>query len=140
MNYDYKQTPLSQAVFAGLFVGILATLINLAYNYAFRGITNFSLSTIVNVSSLIFGSVLLPVVAGVIFYFINLITKKGSSVIFTLLFGVLTVIVIVKALSIQRSPNPQESIEFRWLFAGVMLTIGGLTTFLVPYLYRKNYF
>jgi len=140
MDYNYKQTPLSQSVFSGLAVGILATLINLAYNYAVRGITEFSLSTIINVSSIIFASVLLPVFAGVIFYFLQLWAKAAGAYIFIILFAALTAFAVIKGLGIQRSSIPQESVDFRWLFIGIMLTIGGLTTFMVPWLYRKDYF
>ncbi len=141
MDYNYKQTPLSQAVFSGLFAGILAALINLAYNYIVRSATGFSLSSIINVSSIIFASVLLPVVAGVIFYFLNLWMKKRSAeLLFIIVFALLTTFVVIKGFSVQRSNNPAEIIDFRWLFIGVMLTIGALTTFCIPYMYRKDYF
>ena len=141
MDYNYKQTPLSQAVFSGLFAGIIAALINLVYNYIVRDVTGFSPSSFINVSSIIFASVLLPVVAGVVFYFLNLWMKKRSAaLLFTVVFTLLTTLVVVKGLFIQRSAIPTEIIDFRWLFTGVMLTIGGLITFCIPYLYRKDYF
>ncbi|HWB24478.1 MAG TPA: hypothetical protein VG738_03315 [Chitinophagaceae bacterium] len=140
MDYNYEQTPLSRSVFAGLAVGLIACLINLAYNYAFRDITDYSLSTIVNVSSLIFASVLLPVVAGVIYYFLTMWTKAAANYIFIIAFGLLTAIVIFNALGIQRSSNPVEAAQFRWLYIGIMLVIGGLTTFMIPFFYRKDYF
>ncbi|HVX48735.1 MAG TPA: hypothetical protein VHB48_01210 [Chitinophagaceae bacterium] len=140
MDYNYEQTPLSRSVFAGLAVGIIACLINLVYNYAFRDVTDYSLSTIVNVSSLIFASVLLPVVAGVIYYLLTMWTKAAANYIFIIIFGLLTAIVVVEAFGIQRSSNPVESMQFRWLYIGIMLVIGGLTTFMVPFFYTKNYF
>lgn len=140
MNYNYRQTPLSQAIFSGLCAGIIAALINLAYNYAIRGITGFSPSSIINVSSLIFASVLLPVFAGVLFYFFTLWGKKAGGYIFSILFGLLTIFTVVKGLHINRTANPAEIIDFRWLFIGVMLVIGVLTTFFIPYFYRKDYF
>ena len=54
MNYDYEQTEFSKSLLAGVFTGITATTLSLLFNAFFRRFIGFSLSDIINVSTIIF--------------------------------------------------------------------------------------
>lgn len=137
MNYDYEQTDFSKAVLAGLFAGILATLVNLAYDYVYRDISGFGLSEIINVASIILVSTLLLTIAGLIFYFLQH-NIKGGDKIYIIIFLALTAFCIYGALHVQRSPDPVISDEFRKLLLGIVIISGGLASLFIPYLYKHE--
>lgn len=139
MTYDYQKTAFSQALLAGLFAGIMATLANLTFNFIYREITDFQPSEIVNVSTVIFASVLVPVVGGVVLFFLEKATKNGSA-IYMVLFVVLSALCIYSAFGIQRSSIPKETHDFRGLFIGIVIITGGLISFYIPYLNRHGDF
>ena len=60
MSYERDST-FTRAMMAGLFIGIVDTLICLAYNAGYRDINGYISSEIINVSSLIFAVNLLLV-------------------------------------------------------------------------------
>lgn len=132
MNYDYEQSPLSKSILSGVATGIIAAIANLLYNFIYRNITNFSMSWIINVSSIIFGSFILCVLAGLLFYFIVPYLKKKRN-IYTILFLIITVAVILLGLNIHRSDNPQLSEQFRGLYFGVVIILGICCTLLIPW-------
>ncbi len=133
MDYDYKQTGFSKILMTGLFTGIIATLLNLVYNYVYRSVTNLNPSEIINVSSLIFISVSVLLIAGFIYFLFVKYLKQGK-IFYIILFLILTVLSIVVAFAFQRSSDPQISSQFRGLFIGVNLILGLSATFVIPYL------
>jgi len=134
MNYDYRQTEFSKAVLSGLFAGIIATLINLAYDYFYRDMTGFQLSTIINVPSIILASTLLLTIAGLIFYVFKHFIRKGS-LIYRVVFLAITIFCVYLSLHAHRSANPVLAYEFKWLLFGVVVVLGGLAAFFIPYLF-----
>jgi hypothetical protein len=134
MNYDYQQTDFSKALLSGLFAGIVATLANLVYDFFYRDITGFQLSQIINVPSLILASTLLLTIAGLIFYFFRHYIKKGS-MLYRIIFFLLTIACIYFAMQVQRSSDPITSNEFKWLLAGVVAILGIAAVFYIPYLF-----
>lgn len=99
---------------SGLFACIIITIANLIFNTIFRSITRFNPSQIVNVTSIIFVSILLSVVAG-IFYYLLVPYAKKSTVLFSVLFIVLTVFVTYVAFTVTRSNDIIVSSQFHWL-------------------------
>jgi hypothetical protein len=64
------QTPLSKSLLAGLGSGIVATMVNLVFNYAYRSITGLTLHNgIINIETIIFFSIITCTVAGLLFHF-----------------------------------------------------------------------
>jgi len=140
MNYDYEQTAFSKCLMAGLATGIIIIPINLIYNFIYRHITSFSLSLVINVTSIIFSSFILCMLAGLVFYFIVPYLKKSKN-IYTLLFLVITAVVILLGLHFQRSDNPIVSNQFRGLYLGDVIISGLASAFLIPWLAtHKNVF
>ena len=141
MNYNNIQTPLSRCILAGLATGIIATVINLIFNFIFRGITRLSLSvSVINVSTIIFATVILCVVAGLVYHFIVFYFKKSSN-FFVVLFIFLTVVAILSGFNFHRSDNPVISLQFEGLYAGIVIITGFSGAFIIPWLAKhKNVF
>jgi hypothetical protein len=139
MDYEFHQTPLSKAVLTGLFTGFTATIVCLIYNLIYRESTAFSLSDIINVSSLIFAVNLLFLVIGIIYYgFIKSFRKGG--LIFMIVFVLLTVFFAWKAEGVHRSPDQLLNSEFRQLLLGVVIILGVSAAFLIPFLFSNKKF
>lgn len=138
MTYNYPaQSFLSKAVLAGVFAGIAATLSNLAYDYFFRLSTEFSLSQIINVSSIIFSTMLFCTVAGVIYFFMSKM-KKGQMA-YIILYAVLFFLCIRWGLHVNRSADVKVSENFRELFLGILSISFLLATLFVPYLMNHQH-
>ena len=137
MNYDYQQTEFSKSLMAGLFAGLIATLANLAYDFFYRDVTGFPLSQIINVPIIIMASTLLLVIAGLIFYVFHHYIRKGS-IVYRIIFLLLTGLCIYLAMHVQRSPDPVLANEFNWLLSGVVLILGLSATFYIPYLFDHD--
>ncbi|MDE3144377.1 MAG: hypothetical protein KGL19_09500 [Bacteroidota bacterium] len=139
-NYEnfYQQTVLSKSIQAGLFAGILSTIVCLAYDFIFRSITFFSLSpAMINVATIIFGSLLILLASGIIYYLLFTYLKKAGEFLYMALFIILTLICVNAALHFQRSADAHSSLQFRELFIGIII-ITGLATFVVPFFTRHK--
>lgn len=141
MNYTTLQTPLSKSLMAGLATGIIATIINLIFNFVYRGITKLSLLvSVINVETIIFATMLLCIIAGLIYHFIVFYLKK-SDVIYTVVFIVLTVIAVLAGFTYHRSADINVSHQFDWLYSGILIITGLSTAFMIPWLAKhKNFF
>ena len=138
MNYDYEQTEFSKSVLSGLFAGIIATCASLVFNMLFRGITQFNPSAIINVSSIIIGSILILTIAGVVFYFFQHYIK-GGSFLFRIFFLLLTAIAIYFSMQVQRSTDAIVSKQFTELLSGIVLISGSFIIFYIPYLFNNEH-
>lgn len=136
-EFEFEPQLLSKCVLAALFAGILATLADEAYNLFYRLITGFVPSEIINVSSLLFGTLLFFMVAGIIWYFLSLFIKR-SAVIFAVLFLVITSIGFMVAMQTHRSVDPRVTSQFRGLFTGIVLIMGLMAAFLIPYFTKRH--
>jgi p-aminobenzoyl-glutamate transporter AbgT len=139
MDYDYKQTPFSRAMLTGLFVGILSTVVCLAYNIVYRDSTGFPMASIINVSSLIFAVNLLFWIIGIIYYFFLHSFKKGD-LVYIVVFVLLTLLCIWKTEGVHRSDDHELTVQFRGLLLGIVIIMGICASFLVPYLYHNKGF
>jgi hypothetical protein len=138
MNYDYQHTPFSKALLTGLFCGLAATIASLAFSFIFKSATGYSLSTIVNVPIIIFFSLLVLTIAGLLFH---VFTKlRSGKAIFSIFFLLLTAFVIWKISGVNRTTDPIVNVEFRELASGIMLITGICAFFLVPFLYHNRKF
>ena len=138
MNYDYEQTEFSKAVLSGLFAGIIATCASLLFNMIFRSITQFNPSAIINVSSIIIGSVLILTIAGLLFYFFQHYIK-GGSILFRIFFLLLTAIAVYFSMQVQRSTDATVSKQFEELLSGIVLISGSFIIFYIPYLFNHEH-
>lgn len=137
LNYDYETTEFSKSLMAGVFAGITATVLALIYNTLFRDVIGFQLSDMINVSTIIFSVILLLTIAGLIFYVFHHYFKQGT-VIFQVAAILLTVVLVMAVMSVQRSADPLIAIEFRELLTGIICITGACTVFIIPYLYKHD--
>ena len=121
-----------KSLMSGLFTGMIITTLNLVYNFIYRDVTNFSPSSFVNVTSIIFVSILVSLVAGLIYFFIVAYAKK-TSILYNLLFLVLTAFVTYVAFTVHRSADARVSDQFHGLFAGIVIITGLTDALLIPY-------
>ncbi|MEO8771283.1 MAG: hypothetical protein ABI402_14405 [Ferruginibacter sp.] len=137
-NHNYEQTEFSKALLAGLFAGITATFLSLLYNSYFRLWTGFPLSEMINVSTIIFALVLIVTISGLVFYLFHHYLKKGT-VLYQLASLILTAVLILVSLQVQRSSDPVLSMEFRELLLGVISITGICCVFIIPFLFKNDY-
>lgn len=137
MNYEVEQGPFYKSLMSGLFGGIVVTLVNLMYNFVYRGITRFNPSQLINVTSIIFVSILLSMVAGIIYYAIVPYGKKNK-IVYNVLFIVLTVFITYTAFTVHRSSDILVSSQFHGLLAGIVIITGITDAFLIPYMAKHQ--
>lgn len=123
---DFEKPLFSRAICAGTFTGFVATIVNLAYDFFFRHISGFSPSEIINVSSIIFGTMIAAVIAGLIYYFVGK-TATGPSIPYIIIFAIIT------ALCLFLDFSSNHSSEMTWLLFGLILLTGAFLIIMVPY-------
>ena len=138
MNYDMHHTEFTKSLLAGVFAGIAATVFSLLFNTFFRGYTGFFLSELINVSTVIFIVLTLGTIAGPIFYLFHHYLKNGT-IVFQLLSVLLSILLLLAGLQVQRSTDAVVSKEFRELLAGVITITGLCISFGIPFLYKHDY-
>jgi hypothetical protein len=128
-----------RAVLTGIFVGIADALVSLCFNIAYRsGGADFP-QDLVNVSYLIFGTVFLFFLIGVIYMSLHLISQKGG-LIFTVLFAALTLIAFVAIGSAHLTDPVAANLRFRGMLRGLVLIDGISAAVLIPFLYNSPTF
>ena len=136
MEYGFKKFSFfTVSLFAGLFSGFLLTLFNLIYDFVYRGITEYSYSQIINVSSIIFLSVLLLVVAGFIYFLLTKYVKKGD-LIYSAIFIIATILLTISLFS-QHYTEPYAD-GFKGLSVGEVIITGFFISFCVPYFAKHS--
>jgi len=136
----YFQVPrFSKVIMTSVLIGILGTILTMAYDFYFVKELSYPLSEIINVSSIIFAVNLLFFLIGFIFYGITSLFKKGEMV-FIIVFVILTVLGIWKAEGIHRTDDPVVNIQFRYLLSGIILIAGVLATIVLPLLMHNKKF
>jgi len=127
-----------KAMMTGLFIGVVDTVVCLAYNIGFRDATGYIPSTIINVSSLIFAIVILFCVIGIVFYFFHRYVRGGDAVYFVVFLG-LTIWLAVKAFAAVRFGEPRLDSGWHGLAGGIVLILG-VSSLLVPIAFRSEKF
>ena len=137
MNND-RHSAFFKALMTGLFIGIIDTIILLAYNIGYRSETGYIPSEIINVSSLIFGVNLLLTIVGVLFFFFHRYIR-GGDVVYTIFFLALTIWLAFKTFPSVRFGDAHLDSGWHGLMGGVVL-ICGISAACLPLLYRSEKF
>lgn len=138
MNSYDQHTSLSKSLMTGLFGGLVSTIICLFYNIIFRFSTNYPLSDIVNVSSIIFVINLIFLVIGLFYFFVNKISASGKT-IYLVAMILLIIIVLWLIAGSQRSENPRYAHDFKGLMSGIVIVMS-INALLIPLLIDKKWF
>ena len=139
MTQEYRDNLFSKALMTGLFVGIFSTLCCFAFDITYRSITGFPLTAYVNVSTTIFSCNILLTVCGLLYAIFRSLFRKGE-IFFIIVFILLTLFGLLKAQSIQRSPIPELSAQFRVMLSGIIVILGINISILMPYLNHSKRF
>ena len=137
MNYDYTQSDLSRGVLSGLYSGIIATVANMIFVYIYRFLTGFQDFNGIDVTVIVFGTLLLSLACGIVFYFFVHYVKGGIPV-YRIAVAVVTVLIIFFDLTLRREVAGTVPFEFRMIVIITQVMIGGFAAFLIPYLFRHD--
>jgi hypothetical protein len=137
MNYDYTQSDLSRSVLSGLYTGIIATIANMIFVYVYRYISGFEGFYGMDVTVIVFGTILLSLACGIIFYFFVYYFKKGIPA-YRIAVIIVTILIIITGLYVRRSIEGEVPFDFRIIVIITQVIIGGLAAFLIPYLFRHD--
>lgn len=136
MKKQFETPHIYKPVMAGLLVGIVATILSIVYDIIFRDITSFPMHELVNVSTLIFGILLLLTIAGCLFALIDRYSNHAS-IIYQVISVIITLTCVYVLRFIHRSDDPVTTIEFRHLLLGIIIIIGTASLF-IPYLSKNE--
>jgi hypothetical protein len=137
MTIDHESN-FGRAMLTGLFIGIIDTLICLAYNIGFRSFTGYTPSALINVSSLIFAVNLLLLVVGILYgLWVALFGNKDW--LFTILFIGLTLLAAWRTELGHRFADAAVNAEFKGLLLGIVLVLG-ISAAVLPYLAQSKFF
>jgi hypothetical protein len=138
MNSYDQHTSLSKSLMTGLFGGLVSTIICLFYNIIFRFSTNYPLSDIVNVSTIIFVINLIFLVIGLFYFFTSKISASGKTIYLAAMI-LLIIIVLWLIAGSQRSENPRYAHDFKGLMSGIVIVMS-INALLIPVLINKKWF
>jgi len=130
---------LSDAVLTSVFAGFATTLLCMIYYLAYKEVTGYPFSSLLNVSSLIFGINTLFVTIGCVYYFF-IYYFRHANLLYMLISAVLTAAGIGYASTMHRSDNGFLNGEFHQLLIGLLVIIGAAATIGVPFLYQNKKF
>jgi hypothetical protein len=137
MNYDYPQSDLSRSILAGLFSGLVATVSNLAFTIIYRSITQFYEFNAIDITTIVFGTLLLSLACGAMFYFFVHYLNKGI-MFYRIMVVIVTIGIVIIGINLRRMVQEVIPTEFRVLVIGTQVILGGLAAFLIPYLFRHD--
>jgi hypothetical protein len=137
MQTDQKDI-FTNTMMSGLFIGIIDTLICLAYNIAYRNITGYTPSTLVNVSSLIFAVNLLMLLTGMA-YFLFRKLFGARDYVYILLAFLFTAFLSWRTEIGHRFADATINSESKGLLLGIVLILGA-SAISLPFLYRSKFF
>jgi hypothetical protein len=133
------QTRFSDVVLTSVFAGFVATLLCFVYYLTYKEITDYPFSSLLNVSSLIFGVNTLFVTIGCIYYLFIYYFRRGE-LVHIAVSALLTVVAIWFASTAHRSDNALLNSEFHQLLIGILVIVGVMSTIVLPLMYHSKKF
>jgi hypothetical protein len=137
MQSDYENT-FTNTMLTGLFIGIIDTLICLAYNIGYRSLTGYTPSMLVNVSSLIFAVNLLLLLTGMVYFVFRKLFGTKDYIYITLAF-LFTGFLVWQTEIGHRFSDATVNDESRGLLLGIVLILGA-SAIALPFFYRSKFF
>ena len=130
----YKYTLLSRGILAGLFVGILASAINLLFEYIYRSATQYQFAEYVNINSIILFTIPTLIAAGIVYAILLKYVKKGAWVYTIVALALTAIVALFVPLGPNMFPNGEEMpASARGLTMGIEVITGLMGAFALPY-------
>ncbi len=139
MKPDFEKTIFYRSYMTCVFAGLIGTVLCMIYDLTFVQVMRFPLSSIINVSTLIFAINLIFLVIGACYYWSVKFLPFGE-IIYVIVFLVLTIVFILMLQKFQRTDDSVINGKFRWLSSGIVVILGLLAAVAVPLLYRSKKF
>ncbi len=118
----YQRSLLSVSLMTSVFCGFFATVVGLLFNVIFRFATNFPISDLINVSTLIYMLNVWFLIAGLIFYGLKVATPSGN-IIFAVFSLVLCGFVFFLISGSKMSDVPKLATHYKGLLNGLVLIV-----------------
>jgi hypothetical protein len=129
----YKYNLSTRGILGGLFVGIAAAVINLAFDFIYRKITGYEFAQYININSIIFFTIPTLLVGGIVYSLMVQYIKRGAMV-YMILCVILTTIVAFIPLGPNMLPTGQQMPDSaRGLTMGIEIITGAMGAFAIPY-------
>jgi hypothetical protein len=132
-----QQNMFTKAMMAGLFIGIIDTLICLAYNIGYRDFTGYAPSMLINVSSLIFAVNLLLLLTGMVYFLFRKLFWRNDFIYIALAI-VFTGFLVWKTEIGHRFADATVNAESKGLLLGIVLILGA-SAISLPFFYRSKF-
>lgn len=133
VSSTYRYDLSTRGILGGLFVGIAATVINLAFDLIYRKITGYEFAEYININTIIFFTIPTMVVGGIVYAAVLHYIKKGV-IVYIVLAAVLTTVVAFIPLGPNMLPSGDAMpASARGLTLGIEIITGILGTFVLPY-------
>jgi hypothetical protein len=126
-----------KSLLAGLLVGIITALLNLAYMIVYRESTNFATELIVMPLTIFIGYPILMVLAGSAYFLLQKHLHRGATWFMSICFISMIALLIV-TIQDTRLNHGALLTGARGLFLGMIIITFLLATFLIPYLARHS--
>ncbi len=137
MNYEYAQTDFSRGILSGLFAGLIAAVANTIFMIVYRSIVSFYEFNGLDVTVIVFGSILQLITCGWIFYLFVHYLKKGI-LSYRIAVILITIAIFFLGIIIRRSIIGEVPDDFKALVVGTQVIIGCLAAFFIPYLFKHD--
>src|SRR5258707_397364 len=123
MNYDYPQTDLSRGILSGLFAGLVAAVANTVFVLAYRSITAFYEFNGMDVTVIVFGSIIQLITCGLLFSFFVHNLKRGIG-FYRLIVVAVTIAIVLLGILVRRSVMGAVPDNFKFMVVGTQVIIG----------------
>lgn len=133
------QTRFSDVVLTSVFAGLVTTILCMIYYLGYKEVTGYPFSSLLNVSSLIFGVNTLFVTVGCVYYLFIYYFKKAD-LVHIIFFVLITAAAVWFASTTHRSDNSFLNGEFHQLLIGLLIIMGAVATIGLPLLYHNKKF
>lgn len=138
MEKDFEKTMFYRSFMTCVFAGLIGTVICMVYDLTFVQLMRFPLSAIINVSTLIFAINIIFLIIGALYYWSVKFIRRGE-IVFSMLFLLITALLIWRLQAFERTDNAIINVQFRWLSSGIVVILGLLAA-AVPLLYHNKKF
>ena len=123
MNYDYTQTDFSKGILSGLFAGLIAAIANTVFVLVYRSMTSFYEFIGLDITVIVFGSVLQLIACGLVFYFFVHYLKRGI-ITYRIIVLIITALIFVMCIMVRRSVMGEVPNDFIALVVVTQIIIG----------------